>query len=280
MLTIQPKFTHYSNTRQIAFRGEDPSNEDKIYQEKQEHYKKQVEELDNLMNDKYTNTTFKKVLKGSKVVSEGLLEGWAVAWGAHKGAKIIKPSFIAKGADSKVYKVLAPIFSGIKKGGSRFVKSISKGIDNIKASKLYTGAAEKLATITEKMNNNSVGKYVVKAFEYIGKALKYVGGLFKQGFEAIAKPFKGKTGEELYDKAAKMTSNTMGVGAGAAGAYDAATKDSKKTPNADNSEQDEKLVAVKIENIDDIDDIDDEEDVRNNDDDELNEVEQKIEDGE
>ena len=93
----------------------------------------------------------------------------------------------------------------------------------------YTGAAEKLATITEKMNNNSVGKYVVKAFEYIGKALKYVGGLFKQGFEAIAKPFKGKTGEELYDKAAKMTSNTMGVGAGAAGAYDAATKDSKKT---------------------------------------------------
>lgn len=277
MLTIQPKFTHYSNTRQIAFRGEDLSDDDKIYQEKQEHYKKQVEELDNLMNDKYTNTTFKKVLKGSKVISEGLLEGWAVAWGAHKGAKIIKPSFIAKGADSKVYKVLAPIFSGIKKSGSEIIAGISKGIDNIKVSKLYTGAAEKLATITEKMNNNSVGKYVVKAFEYIGKALKYVGGLFKQGFEAIAKPFKGKTGEELYDKAAKMTSNTMGVGAGAAGAYDAATKDSKKTPNADNSEQDEKL--EDIDNIDDADDADDS--INNNNyDDELNEVEQKIEDGE
>lgn len=78
------------------------------------------------------------------------------------------------------------------------------------------------------MNNHSVGKYVVKAFEYIGKAFKFVGGLFKKGFEAIAKPFKGKTGEELYDKAAKVTSNTMGVGAGAAGAYDAATKDSKR----------------------------------------------------
>ena len=35
MLTIQPKFTHYSNTRQIAFRGEDLSDDDKIYQEKQ-----------------------------------------------------------------------------------------------------------------------------------------------------------------------------------------------------------------------------------------------------
>ncbi len=277
MLTIQPKFTHYSNTRQIAFRGEDPSNEDKIYEEKQKHYAKQVEELDELIQDKHTNKTFKKVLKGSKVVSEGLLEGWAVAWGAHKGAKIVKPSILVKGADSKLYKVLSPMFSGIKKGGAKFIEVLSKGVDNVKASKLYTGAAEKLAAITEKLNNHSVGKYVVKAFEYIGKAFKYVGGLVKKGFEAIAKPFKGKTGEELYDKAAKVTSNTMGVGAGAAGAYDAATKDSKKTPNADNSEQDEKLVAVKIENID---DIDDKEDVINNDNNELNEVEKMLEDGE
>ena len=264
MLTIKPKFTNYSNTRQIAFRGEAPSNEDKIYEEKQKHYAKQVEELDKLIQDKHTNNTLKKVLKGSKVVSEGLLEGWAVAWGAHKGAKIVKPSILVKGSDSKLYKVLSPMFSGIKKGGAKFIEVLSKGVDNVKASKLYTGATEKLAAITEKMNNHSIGKYVVKAFEYIGTAFKFVCGLLKKGFEAIAKPFKGKTGEELYDKAAKVTSNTMGVGAGAAGAYDAATKDSKKTVNPETTESTEAVDSVD-------DDIDN---------DELNEVEKMLEDGE
>ena len=66
----------------------------------------------------------------------------------------------------------------------------------------------------------------------------------KKVFEAIAKPFKGKTGEELYDKAAKVTSNTMGVGAGAAGAYDAATKDSKKTVNPETTESTEAVDSV------------------------------------
>ena len=108
MLTIQPKFTHYSNTRQIAFRGEAPSNEDKIYEEKQKHYAKQVEELDKLIQDKHTNNTLKKVLKGSKVVSEGLLEGWAVAWGAHKGAKIVKPSILVKGSDLSLIHISEP----------------------------------------------------------------------------------------------------------------------------------------------------------------------------
>lgn len=263
MLTIQPKITNYSNTRQIAFRSENSFNEDKIYEEKQKHYAKQVEELDQLIQDKHTNNTFKKVLKGSKVVSEGLLEGWAVAWGAHKGAKIVKPSIITKGADSKLYKALNPLFSGIKKDGLKFIEVLSKGIDNVKASKLYTGAAEKFAAITEKMNNNSVGKYVVKAFEYIGKAFKYVGGLLKKGFETIAKPFKGKTGDELYDKAAKVTSNTMGVGAGAAGAYDAATKDSKKTVNP---ETEDSTTTVDLNDVDS--------------NDELNEIEKMLEDGE
>lgn len=237
MLTIQPKITHYSNTRKIAFKGDDglSYDENKFYENKVKHYEAQTAELEELISDKHTNKTLKKVLKGSKVISEGLLEGWAVAWGAHKGAKIVKPSILTKGADSKLYKVLNPVFSGIKKGGSKFAEIISKGIDNIKASKLYTGAAEKIAAITEKMNNHSVGKYVVKAFEYIGKAFKFVGGLFKKGYEKVTQPFKNVTGTEIYDKAAKVTSNTMGVGAGAAGAYDAATKDSKKTDNPEST---------------------------------------------
>ena len=66
MLTIQPKITNYSNTRQIAFRSENSFNEDKIYEEKQKHYAKQVEELDQLIQDKHTTlepfNTFLKVL--------------------------------------------------------------------------------------------------------------------------------------------------------------------------------------------------------------------------
>lgn len=268
MLTIQPRITHYSNTRNIAFRGnekpeaEELTAEERLYRMKRNRYEKQVAQLDNLIQDKQTNNYLKKILKACKVVSEGLLEGWAVAWGAHKGAKIVKPSIIAKGAESKTYKFLRPVLNGGKKLG----EALSKGIDNIKASKLYTGAAEKLAVITEKMNNHSVGKYVVKAFEYIGKAFKFVGGLFKKGYEAIAKPFKGKTGEELYDKAAKVTSNTMGVGAGTAGAYDAATKDSRKATKPEATEQGEQVESETETQTDSID--------------EINEVEQMLEDGE
>ncbi len=240
MLTIQPKITQYSNTQKITFKSsnaEAVSNglteeENKFYESKTKHYEKQVQAFDNLIHDTHTPNTFKKALKVFKIISEGLLEGWAVAWGAAKGANIMKSSAIS-GANSKVakgtQKVLTPLFTKIKTGGSKLFEKIAKGIDNIKTSKLYTNLSDRLTLLTEKMNANPVGKYIVKGFEYIGKAFKYVGGLIAKGIKKIVEPFKGVKAEEVYDKAAKVTSNTMGVGAGAAGAYNAATKDSKKT---------------------------------------------------
>lgn len=272
MLTIQPKITQYSNTPKIAFKSSNADavinrltdEENKFYEGKTKHYEKQVQDFDNLINDTHTPNTLKKALKVFKIISEGLLEGWAVAWGASKGAKIMKSSAIA-GANSKVakgtQKILTPLFERIKNGGSKLFEKISKGVDNIKASKAYTKIGEKISAITEKMNNNKVGRIILKGFEYIGKAFKYAGNLIFKGFKKVFQPFKGMKAEEVYDKAAKVTSNTMGVGAGAAGAYNAATKDSRK-PIQDSKEK------SPVEDFD----ISDNE--------ELNEIERMIEEGE
>ena len=93
MLTIQPKITQYSQQRnQISFKNTEAIGipDDSFYRDKQNYYENQIREFDELIEDEHTPNAFKKVLKGFRVVSEGLLEGCAVAWGASKGAKVIK----------------------------------------------------------------------------------------------------------------------------------------------------------------------------------------------
>lgn len=221
MLTIQPKITSYSRPVVTFKAGYDESGDD-FYKSKIDYYKKQAAEFDELANNNDSPGGFRKVMKFFAVVAGALLEGWAVAWGASKGAKILKGG-IKRGVHSNFAKqtkeVLKPIYNGIKASSKKAVEKGTEIIEKIKTSKL----ANKLTEFIGKMKENKVGKYVVKAFEYVGKAFKYVGSLIGKAAKKVAEPFKGKPAGEIYDKGAKAASVTLGVGAGAAGAYNAAT---------------------------------------------------------
>ena len=223
MLTVQPNFTNYSKPA-VSFRAKDAQldENESYFKSKVDYYKQQAKEFEKLAQDQDTPKGFKKAMNVFKIVSEALLEGWAVAWGASKGCKILKSSFL-KGADSKFVKhakeVLKPLKAGLKDSGKKVGELFSSVVDKVKTSKF----ADKFTKFVDKMRENKVGKYVVQGFEYVGKAFKYIGSLIKSGFEKLAKPLREKPAGEIYDKAAKATSTTLGVGAGAAGAYNAAT---------------------------------------------------------
>ncbi len=254
MLTIQPKVVNlYPKMNQTSFKGGeaaalDIDNDEALFEKKTQYYKHQINEFDKSLNDKYTPSSFKKVIKIFKVVSEALLEGWAVAWGASKGSKIIK-STVVKEMNSKTAKgleeVLTPFGKKLKKAGLGIGTAIKNGFQAIKTSKFVTSAGEKLHNLAERMNKNSIGKYVVKGFEYIGKAFKFAADLVTAGYKRAAQLFEGKTASQIYDKATKATSTTLGVGAGAAGAYNAATGKEKVQENkaaSINDEVDETIV--------------------------------------
>lgn len=230
MLSVQPKFTQYAAAKQPAFKGlSNPQEtpEDRFFEEKTNYYKDQTRAFDEALLNEHTPDAMKKVIKGFKVVSEALLEGWAVAWGASKGMKIIKSTTI-KGLNSSFAKhtedILKPVGEGLKNAGKTFKTKFGNFITNIKTSDFATKTAERFTNMTESMRNNTVGKYVVSGFEAIGKVLKYIGNLAKQGADKVISPLKEMKAGEIYDKAAKVTSTTFGIGAGAAGAYNATMK--------------------------------------------------------
>lgn len=244
MLTIQPNVVNYSNRKPVHFRGgEDGASgsildgeiTEDLYNQKSNFYKSQIREFDKSINDEHTPDFMKKVLKTFRIISEALLEGWAVAWGASKGSKVIKSS-VVKGVENAAGKqaqeVLTPFGKKLEKGFKKVGEVVSKGIEKIKTSSFGIAFSEKLAKLTEKMNQNSVGKYIVKGFEYIGNGIKAV-------VNFITKPFKGAKVSEVYDKATKATSTTLGVGAGAAGAYNATAKvnDKENQRKVDDTEQ-------------------------------------------
>jgi hypothetical protein len=230
MLTVQPKITQYSQQRnQISFKNSELAGipDDSFYRDRQNYYENQIREFDELIEDEHTPSAFKKVLKGFRVVSEGLLEGCAVAWGASKGAKVIKSAAV-KGASSnftkKAAEFIKPMAEGFRTTGAKIWTAISDKASAIKGSKFVTNLSEKFGKFVEKMRNNKVGKYIVKGFEYVGKAIKWVGSKIAQGFKYITGKAKAVNGSEAYDKAASITSKTLGAGAGVAGAYNAATR--------------------------------------------------------
>ncbi len=248
MLSIQPKFTQYATAKQTAFGMRNPQEtpEDRYFEDKTNYYKEQSQAFDEALLNEHTPDVMKKVIKGFKVVSEGLLEGWAVAWGASKGLKIIKGTTI-KGLNSKFAKhtkdILKPVGEGLKKAGSTIKTKFGNLIDNFKASNFATKTVENFTSATEAMRNNAVGKYVVMTFEGIGKGFNYVGGLIKNGANKVITPLKEMSAGEIYDKAAKATSATFGVGAGAAGAYNATMKPedrNKVKDEVDESDYDDK----------------------------------------
>ena len=216
MLTIQPKITSYSRPV-VSFKGDED-----FYKSKVDYYTQQYKDFDEMAQDPNSPKGLRKVMKGFAVVAEALLEGWAVAWGASKGAKVLRTpikNFVNGKFVKHIKDIVRPLTNGVKDSASTITEKITKTADQIKTSKF----AEKLTNIVNKMKENKVGRYVVKAFEYVGKAFKYVGNLVKNGANKVTEYFKGKTAGQLYDKGARAASVTMGVGAGAAGAYNAAT---------------------------------------------------------
>ena len=109
------------------------------------------------------------------------------------------------------------------------------------------------------MRNNKVGKYIVQGFELVGKAIKWIGGKIATGFSFLKGKVKDMNGSEVYDKAANITSKTLGAGAGVAGAYNAATR------------AEERAEAQKAAKVDYSDNVEFEE---------IEEIEEFIEDGE
>ncbi len=268
MLTIQPKFTSYSQNN-LTFKSSGLATlNDSEYENKVKYYENQSREFDNLIEDKHTPDAFKKLLTGSKIVSEALLEGWAVAWGASKGAKVMKNSFM-KGANTKFAKRIGelaqPAIKWIKNGASSVWKATVKIANDIKASDFATNMSKRVSTLRDTLSNNKFGKYIVSAFDQIGKGLKWAKTKLATSFDNIVTSAKNLKGDEVYDKVANITSKTLGVGAGAAGAYNAATKASDRAAAAKNN------LPVQNNRIEEL--YDDEFDI-------LNDIENDIEDGE
>ncbi len=260
MLTIQPKITQYSQQRSnVSFKSREDAGipDDAFYKEKQAYYEDQIREFDSLIEDEHTPTAFKKVLKGFRVVSEGLLEGCAVAWGASKGAKVIKSAAV-KGASSnftkKAIDILKPIAEGFQSTGSRIWKAMGEKLTTIKASKFVTNLSERFTKVVNKMNENKVGKYVVRGFKAVGKAFKWIGSKIAQGYKFLAGKIKGMNGSEVYDNTANIASKTLGAGAGVAGAYNAATRaeeraDAQRAARADYSDNIDYSEVEEVENF-------------------------------
>jgi len=223
MLTIQPNFTNQSLRRVPAFKGETGQTpEDKYYQEKINFYENGKKEFENLINDDKTAKPLKKLAKTFKVISEMLLEGWAVAWGASKGARFMKAS-VAEGVNSQFAKgtkdVLKPVGKGLIAAGKKLAGFAESAVKYIKGTPAYTKLNEKLTKITEKMNNNKYGRFALNVLNKIGEGIKVVADFVAKPFKKVANSMKNTSFDKAYDKTAKATSTTLGVGAGAASGY-------------------------------------------------------------
>lgn len=227
MLTVQPKFTNQSSYK-TSFKGDSDFINESKYNEKKSYYENQKSEFDKIINDEYVPEGMKKGAKVFKIASEGILEGWAVTWAATKGGKFLKSGYL-KAANSKFVKwateMLKPLGKGLKKSSKNIKTSLLNGLEKIKTSKPVTKTTSFLNKAEETLNKTKLGQVVVATIKGIGKALKTVGKAISSIAHKIAEPFKKVT----YDKAAKATASTLGVGSGIAGAYSAARKETKAT---------------------------------------------------
>ena len=201
MLTIQPNFT-----RNTAFKGEKTLVDQETYEAKKKYYQDKQREFNEILDDENIPEGMKKGAKICKVASEGILEGWAVAWGASKGASMLKSPKVMK-FFTKLTKMAKPVVAAIGKG--------FKAIGNFAAEKVDVLAKSKFV---EKMDANKFGHAVIEGVKKLSKGVKYICGTAKDLFLK----YTGKLSGDTYDKVAGATSKTLGVGAGLGGAYTAA----------------------------------------------------------
>lgn len=217
MLAIQPTGISQTASKYQNFKGESYALDDETYSNKRRYYESQRDECDELIEDKYLPRSVKNAVKVGKVVAEGSLEGWAVAWAATKGAKFSK-TMVVKILNNKMIKNLA------SKVGD--LGSLAK----VKSAPLLKDLGAKYTKLLDKLGQDKYGKYLANGIKGAEKITNKIGTTLK-GF--------------TYDKATKITATTLGVGSGLAGAYNAG-KENFGNKNADNVE--ESYVDLEMEN--------------------------------
>lgn len=217
MLSIQPNQISQTASKYQTFKGSSCVLDEETYANRRSYYENQKHECDELLEDQYLPKGFKNAVKVGKVVSEGILEGWAVAWAATKGAKFSK-NIGLKVIDSKFAKNIAKMFGNL----AEFVK--------VKSSPLTKKLGENFETVINKLDTNKYGKYVVKGLKAINNGFKAVKAVVTTVLEKLG--VKNFT----YEKATKATATTLGVGSGLAGAYNAG-KENFGDKNIDNIDE-------------------------------------------
>lgn len=224
MLSIQPNFTNQAVRRVPVFKGENgiDTADEKRLESKRDFYESQKKEFEELAEQEGTPKTLKAILDVFKTISTVLFEGFAVAWGAKKGANFVKSSVIS-GAESSAAKgtkeVLKPIAKGFVDAGKKLFGFVDKTVSKVKTSNAFTKMSDFIQNVVQKMEAKPAGKVVLNVLRKIGSGIKAVFNFIATPFRKLANNIKGTSLSEAYDKTAKAASTTMGVGAGVASGY-------------------------------------------------------------
>lgn len=225
MLSIQPNFTNQAIRRSPVFKGEydtAPTPEEKYYESKTNYYEGQMNDFENLLNDDRTIKPLKKIAGVFKVISEVLFNGWAVAWGASKGARFVKSSVVS-GVNSDFAKsaknVIKPLGKLIVSAGEKAAGLAKSAVEFVKGTKGYAKLNEGLSALVTKMDGNKYGKIVLNVLGKIRDGIVAATNIVLKPLKNFAANVKNTPFDTAYDKVAKATSTTLGVGAGAASGY-------------------------------------------------------------
>jgi hypothetical protein len=245
MLTIQPNFTHAANTKPLAFRAAETLDADEsTLKEKANFYQTKMKEFDETLNDTKAPKTLKTMAKVFKVVSEALFEGWLVAWGATKGSNVVKSAVIS-GINSKAAARAKNLVTPLGEYFNKAVSFVGENFTKLRNSEKVVKFISDINSKIEILDKSRIGHYVVEGAKTLKKGVSavagFVGGLVKK----VKNPIKDMNAEQVYDKATKVTSTTLGVGAGIAGAYNSATN-----AEARKAAQEKEEVQEKFDNID------------------------------
>lgn len=208
MLTIQPtSITH--SAKPMAFKGD---FDEVAYNHRKDYYAHQKEECDEILENQYVPKTMKTGVKVCKAISEGVLSGWAVAWAALKVSKFGKASAI-KISHNKLLNKGINALSPLKEKVVKLTQNIG---DSIKAK-----TEQFIKMSDEDLAKHKLGRFALKHEKAFTKVIS--------GVQSVASAVKEKVSDVAnaitYDRSAKATAYTLGVGSGIASAYNSARQD-------------------------------------------------------
>jgi len=249
MLTIQPNFTtkQYAS-KPLHFKGESDDITEDYINNKKTFYKEQISNAEKIIDDKNSPKKLKSTAKVIKVISEAILEGWAVLWGGLVASKFIKSGVIKAAGGAKT----------VQKGIKNIAKGIEKGADRLSETQAAKTINEKTGKVIDRLEKTTVGAYIAKGAKALGKSIATAGNYVEKGYNKIAEKFGGKTLEQTYDIVTKWIARTLGVGSGAAAAYNSATGANEEAKRGFEKAEAELKKAEAEEKFSDIEDIEDE----------------------